>query len=159
MDNFSFYRELPVMSFNIEIKARYSDLNLCESRTLLLSHSLEGTDHQTDTFYNVPGGRLKLRESSLYGNFLIPYIRSDKSGPKRSDYSLLPVDDIATTKNILKKMFGERVIVQKIRKIYLHENVRIHLDQVTGLGNFVELEAVIDSEDQVKNNQKKLNNL
>ena len=56
-------------------------------------------------------------------------------------------------------MFGEKIVVQKIRKIYLHENVRIHIDQVTNLGNFVELEAVIDSEDQVQENQNKLEQL
>lgn len=147
------------MSFNIEIKARCPDLDLCENRVHLLSNSLDGTDYQTDTFYHVPAGRLKLRESSLYGNFLIPYIRTDQIGPKRSDYSLLPINDLSATKNILEKMFGVLIVVQKIRQIYLHENVRIHLDQVTDLGSFVELEAVINSENLVDENQDKLERL
>lgn len=147
------------MSFNIELKARCADLNAFEERVKQLPHTFNGLDNQIDTFYHVPKGRLKLRESSLYGNFLIPYVRSDHSGPKRSDYSLLPVSDVPATKRLLNKMFDILITIKKIRKIYLYENVRIHLDQVTGLGNFIEFEAVVESEDVILANRQKIDEL
>ena len=36
------------------------------------------------------------------------------------------------------------VVVRKRREILLWDNVRIHLDEVDGLGTFLELEAVVD---------------
>jgi len=147
------------MSFNIELKAHCADLDAFEERVKQLPHTFDGLDNQVDTFYPVPKGRLKLRESSLYGNFLIPYLRPDDSGPKRSDYSLLPVTDVLSTKRILNKMFDALLTVKKIRKIYLYENVRIHLDQVEKLGDFIEFEAVVKRESVVAENQKKLDKL
>ena len=41
-----------------------------------------------------------------------------------------------------------RGVVAKHRHIWLWQNVRIHLDQVEGLGKFVEFEAVITSVDE-----------
>jgi len=35
------------------------------------------------------------------------------------------------------------VEVRKRRAIYLHDDVRIHLDQVEGLGGFIEFEALV----------------
>ena len=147
------------MSFNIELKAQCADLEAFEAKVKKLDHTFDGLDNQIDTFYTVPKGRLKLRESSLYGTFLIPYLRPDDSGPKRSDYSLLPVSDVTATKRILEDMFGSQLIVKKIRKIYIFENVRIHLDQVEGLGNFIEFEAVVENASEVNINREKLDKL
>jgi len=36
--------------------------------------------------------------------------------------------------------------VRKRREIYLVENVRIHLDEVEGLGTFLEFEAMLDQQ-------------
>ncbi len=147
------------MSFNIELKARCSNLDQFEQKALQLAHTFDGLDKQTDTFFTVPKGRLKLRESSLYGNFLIPYLRPDERGPKRSDYSLLPVSEVASTKYLLDKMFGILLVVQKVRKIYLFENVRIHLDRVKELGEFIEFEAVVEKETEISDSQTKLDTL
>ncbi len=137
------------MSQNIEIKASYNDLEKGRHKARALSAELMGTDHQLDTYFNVPQGRLKLRESSLAGCYLIPYLRPDEEGTKKSHYVLLPVEDATTTKELLRRMFGVRLIVEKERHIYLWQNVRIHLDRVAGLGNFLEFEAMVDqSHDQ-----------
>ena len=50
-------------------------------------------------------------------------------------------DHVALTE-ALGDSLGVRVVVEKERRLLLHENVRIHLDRVAGLGDFVELEAV-----------------
>ncbi|MDY6795707.1 MAG: CYTH domain-containing protein [Actinomycetota bacterium] len=38
---------------------------------------------------------------------------------------------------------GMKAAVAKKRAVYLFRNIRIHLDRVSGLGTFVELEAVL----------------
>ncbi len=44
-------------------------------------------------------------------------------------------------------------VVDKQREIFLFENVRIHLDRVEGLGEFLELEAVYSGEEAQEEEQ------
>ena len=131
---------------NIEIKASYSDLNKAKQIAERVSTKHLGLDHQVDTYFKTSKGRLKLRESSLSGAMLIPYLRSDHSGPKKSDYALLPTDDPILAKHLLAELLGVETVVIKDRDIYLADNVRIHLDHVEGLGSFIEFEAVYRNE-------------
>lgn len=129
------------MSFiNIEIKARTS--RAAAIRTFLLSNGADfrGTDLQTDTYFNVPNGRLKLREGNIENN-LIWYQRPDQQGPKQSDFQLVKVPDAGGLKTMLTSAMGVKVVVQKKREIYFIENVKFHLDELEGLGQFVEIEA------------------
>ena len=132
------------MSANLEIKAPVADPEAFRARAEALATETVGIDDQVDTYFRVPTGRLKLRESSLAGGQLVPYLRPDDDGPRRSDYQLIPVADPAGLKALLTEMLGVHRIVRKRREIWLHENVRIHLDHVEGLGDFMELEAVFD---------------
>ena len=43
--------------------------------------------------------------------------------------------------HLLAEALGVKVIVEKRRKIFFLENVKIHLDEVPQLGSFVEIEA------------------
>ena len=129
---------------NLEIKARCADLAEARRRAAALATEHVGVDHQVDTYFVTARGRLKLRESSLSGGQLVPYLRPDQAGPKRSDYRVIPVDDPASLKALLAEILGVHRIVDKQREIFLFENVRIHLDRVAGLGSFLELEAVFD---------------
>ena len=147
------------MSKNIEIKARYPDLEKAENIARRLGAKFLGKDFQTDTFFNAPKGRLKLRESSLSGTILIPYLRSDQKEAKEARYVLLPVKDVSTTKALFSEILGERLIVEKTRRIYLLENIRIHLDEVKDLGNFLEFEAVIDAKHPEEESQATLDEL
>lgn len=125
---------------NIEIKARCSDPDLI--RQYLLGHaaSFKGTDHQTDTYFNVPNGRLKLREGNIENN-LIFYERDNQAGPKHSDFNLVKIPDAAGLKEVLQKSNGIKVVVEKKREIYYINNVKFHIDEVPGLGHFMEIEA------------------
>ena len=127
---------------NIEIKATYEDGGKAREIAVELQALYQGRDHQVDTYFQTKAGRLKLRESSLSGAQMIPYLRSNTSAPKFSDYLLLPVDQPTELKRLLSEMFGVDVVVDKERDIYLWENVRIHLDHVRGLGSYLEFEAV-----------------
>lgn len=126
---------------NIEIKA--SSKNQAGIREILRSKNAEfkGVDHQVDIYFNVKSGRLKLREGNIE-NHLIHYNRENKSGPKQSDLILYKPTPGSNLKEILIKSLGILVVVKKKREIYFIDNVKFHLDDVNGLGTFVEIEAI-----------------
>ncbi len=129
------------MSFlNVEIKARCTRPD--DIRAWLLNHGAEykGLDRQCDTYFRVANGRLKLREGNIENN-LIYYERTNQQGPKDSFFRLVKVEDAASLKEALTKANGIKVVVQKNREIYYISNVKFHIDEVPGLGSFVEIEA------------------
>jgi adenylate cyclase, class 2 len=127
---------------NIEIKARLRDLEAARRIAESLGARSMGADRQVDTYFRVPSGRLKLRQSLFAGEQLIPYLREDVPGPRRADYEVLPAPRGGRTKELLEAMLGVDVVVEKARRLYLIGNTRIHLDTVNGLGDFLEIEAV-----------------
>ena len=131
---------------NYEFKARVDDLPEYEKRLLTVDPEFRGTDHQTDTYFNVKHGRLKLREGNIE-NALINYDRDDIAGSRKSDIILYRHSPDDALKDILVRHFGIRVIVSKIRRIYFKGNVKFHFDTVEGLGSFIEVEA-IDERDE-----------
>jgi predicted adenylyl cyclase CyaB len=125
---------------NVEIKARCNDPDLV--RKYLKEHNAEfkGTDHQTDTYFNVSQGRLKLREGNIENN-LIFYHRPDRAEAKESHFQLVKVADSAALKKVLSESLGIKAVVEKKREIYFIANVKFHIDEVKSLGNFAEIEA------------------
>jgi adenylate cyclase, class 2 len=132
---------------NIEFKAKADNIITLEEKLQTLSPRFIGEDHQKDTYYDVVKGRLKLREGNIE-NALIWYERSDFAGAKQSDIILYKHAPDDALKNILQKLHGIKVIVDKKRKIYFIDNVKFHFDRVEGLGTFVEVEA-IDSDGSI----------
>jgi predicted adenylyl cyclase CyaB len=98
---------------------------------------------QEDTFFNCPAGRLKLRELGPDCGQLIYYQRQDTNGPKHSEYKIFETGNPAGLKAILAEAYGIRGVVIKQRYLYLCGQTRIHLDDVQGLGRFMELEVVL----------------
>lgn len=126
---------------NFEFKARSNNISDLENKLLEYNPEFIGTDRQTDTYYNVNKGRLKLREGNIE-NSLIYYERNNLAGAKQSDvilYSHIPQQSL---KDLLVKVHGVKVIVSKVRKIYFIDNVKFHFDIVERLGSFVEVEAI-----------------
>lgn len=129
------------MPTNFEFKARYTDLQKAEA-ALLEQHPLFiGEDHQTDVYFNVPKGRMKLREGNIE-NALIHYHRTNSASAKLSDVLLYQHKPDAALKQILTAALGIKTIIQKKRKIYFIDNVKFHFDEVNGLGTFIEVEAI-----------------
>lgn len=126
---------------NIEFKARTEKLQQLEEKLQTLSPEFIGLDNQCDTYFNVPDGRLKLREGNIE-NTLIYYERSNTAGAKQSDIILYHHQPDKSLKEILTKTHGVKVVVDKKRKIYFIGNVKFHFDVVEGLGTFVEVEAI-----------------
>jgi len=129
------------MHINFEFKASHDDIGGAEQ--ILLQHQPEfvGEDHQTDTYFNVPNGRLKLREGNIE-HALIFYERSNTATAKQSNVILSQHKPDAALKSILEKSLGIKTIVDKKRRIYFIDNVKFHFDKVKDLGSFIEVEAI-----------------
>ena len=125
---------------NVEIKAKCIDPEFIRNYLLSNQAEFKGIDSQTDTYFNVNNGRLKLREGNIETN-LIYYKRADEQGPKNSNFNLVKINDTEGLKEVLIKSIGIKVIVKKKREIYYIKNVKFHIDEVEGLGSFVEIEA------------------
>ncbi len=126
---------------NIEIKARSSNQNAIVEILKLKNADFEGVDYQTDTYFKVNSGILKLREGKIE-NHLIYYERENKEGPKQSNIILFKSDPKSSLKEILAKALGILVVVDKKRVIYFIDNVKFHIDTVKDLGMFIEIEAI-----------------
>ncbi|MDP4291321.1 MAG: class IV adenylate cyclase [Bacteroidota bacterium] len=126
---------------NFEFKARTNDLDRLEKKLLALNPLFIGEDHQTDTYFNVPAGRLKLREGNIE-NALIYYERANTADAKQSDVLLYKHTPDKMLKDILVRSNGIKVVVEKKRKIFFIDNVKFHFDTIRGLGTFVEVEAI-----------------
>ncbi len=129
------------MPVNFEFKAASDNLQKQEALLVALEPSFIGSDHQVDTYFEVPHGRLKLRQGTIE-NALIYYERSDLKGAKISNVSLYQHHPDDTLKEVLERALKVIVVVNKIRKIYFKDNVKFHFDQVAGLGEFIEVEAI-----------------
>jgi len=134
------------MATNIEIKARVDNIEELKTRAEALSDQPLAVIPQEDTFFNTEKGRLKLRVLAPDRGTLIYYERPDQDGPKRSDYHLAGTNDPDSLKKTLTSALGVRGVVKKTRYLYMVGQTRIHVDDVEGLGHFMELEVVMREE-------------
>jgi homotetrameric cytidine deaminase len=129
---------------NVELKARIANPDDTAARCIALGAEDGGVLVQRDTYYAARRGRLKLREDGERGNELIAYFRLDGPEPDMSAYMLVPTDEPTALSAALDASLGTAVVVSKHRRLFFWENVRIHIDEVEGLGSFVELEALVE---------------
>jgi len=131
------------MPSNLEIKGRVGDLQ----KTLQLAREISSSPgeilEQEDTFFSIPHGRLKLRIINSSQAELIYYERADIKGPRTSQYCICPSTNPGQLKDLLAAALGIRGSVKKRRHLFLTGQTRIHLDEVEGLGVFLELEYVL----------------
>jgi homotetrameric cytidine deaminase len=127
---------------NIELKASDPDPERSLSVVLGLGARDRGILKQRDTYFRVASGRLKLREEEPGGATLVQYDRVDADEARVSRYRLVAVDDPRKLCDALEASLGTLAVVEKERHLLLWQNVRIHLDRVKDLGNFLELEGV-----------------
>lgn len=131
------------MPANVEIKARVGDPEQLHSRALQLADTQPEIIRQRDTFFEVPEGRLKLRDFRNGRGELIWYRRPDAAGPKVSDYAISRTDDPAGLASLLAAALPVIGVVTKTRTLLLAGRTRIHIDEVQQLGWFMELEVVL----------------
>ena len=129
---------------NIEVKAKYPNLKLAEELSFKIGAQFQWRRKQVDTYFNVNQGRLKLRETENESAELIGYFRENIPQSRESRYQRLAVENNEELKMMLSENLGVSIVVSKIRKLYLYKNIRIHLDEVDNLGNFIEFEGVLN---------------
>ena len=132
------------MARNVEIKAFAPNFAEVSSKAKSLSAAAPEIIEQVDAFFRTARGRLKLRFVSPTRGELIFYQRADQAGPKTSVYSIYSTSNPADLRAVLSATYGEDVTVEKVRTLYQIGRTRVHLDSVKHLGQFVELEVVLE---------------
>ena len=138
------------MPRNVEIKARVDDLPALALRVAALATQGPTPIAQDDSFFHCATGRLKLREFSEFDGELIFYQRVNSAGPKESFYVRSPTTSPATLREALVLSNGLLGRVVKQRTLYIVGRTRVHLDEVAGLGTFMELEVVLRDEESAE---------
>ena len=130
---------------NFEFKAKVDNPDSYEQKLLTLNPIFKGEDHQTDTYFKVPAGRLKLREGNIE-NALINYNRENTNDAKLSEVILYQHHPDKALKDIHTLQLRILTVVDKKRRIYFIDNVKFHFDSVEGLGTIIEVEAIDNKE-------------
>ena len=152
------------MPANIEIKAVLRNRAAALACATRLAGSGPEIIHQEDTFFRCEDARLKLRifhsddETSRHGE-LIRYQRENRAEVRCSHYSIAHTSDPRILLDILTKTLGVVGTVRKTRTLYLVSQTRIHIDQVEGLGDFLELEVVLRKDQSEQDGQRIANAL
>ena len=131
---------------NLEFKANCDSLDVLRQRLVDFQAKHRRTMKQLDTYFNVPQGRLKLREIDALGAQLIYYERADLAESRYSNYQVCDIPEPIAFKEIATAAWGVRSVVEKQRELWMFGDTRIHLDEVKHLGQFVELETVIHNQ-------------
>jgi predicted adenylyl cyclase CyaB len=144
---------------NLEFKACCADLAFARQAALALGAAAKAILQQTDTYFAVPRGRLKLRCIGRSQAQLIYYERPNDPSIRMSRYHLVQVHDSSAMIEALEAALGITAVVVKRRELLLWHNIRIHLDSVENLGNFVEFEAVLSADFDAEVSQRRLEQL
>ena len=131
------------MPSNIEIKAVLKNRPRVETIAAQLSDAGPEMIQQEDVFFCCQNGRLKLRILSSDRGELIRYHREDIANARCSNYTIARTSDPLILLEMLREVLGIVGCVKKTRTLYLIGQTRVHLDQVSGLGDFLELEVVL----------------
>jgi adenylate cyclase, class 2 len=86
---------------------------------------------------------LKLREEAGVVAQLVAYQRPDRAEGRESLYRLVEIAAAEELKAALSDTLGIEAVVAKERRLFVWDGVRIHLDEVEGLGSFIEFEAPV----------------
>ncbi|WP_445474303.1 class IV adenylate cyclase [Methanococcoides methylutens] len=135
----------------IEIKVRAGH-GPVRDRILEMGALKVRTEDHLDVYYNAPHRDFAetdeaLRLRSVNGGTRMTYKgrKLDSVSKTREEFET-PVDGTAAKGILLSLGFFESGIVKKTRDIYRYGDITICLDSVEGLGEFVEVELVADSD-------------
>ncbi len=130
---------------NIETKAHLPNLDKVKEIIVAGKGEHIKTMHQIDTYFKVGNGdRLKLRVIDNVDAVLVGYKRQNDSDTKQSERKATHISNVDNTKDLCDFMFGRLVEVIKFRELWIIDHTRIHLDQVEGLGTYIELETLAE---------------
>ncbi len=147
------------MARNVEIKARIESVESVFPKAAGLADEGPIEIIQDDTFFPCKNGRLKLRVFTREEGELIFYRRTDRKGPKESFYLVSPTTSPNTLRESLSQAYGQAGRVRKNRTLLLAGRTRIHLDRVEGLGDFLELEVMLEDGEPVESGEAEARDL
>lgn len=104
---------------NLEFKARLADPEAALTRALALGAERAADLRQTDTYFGVANGRLKLRETAGREAELIHYERDESSDRRGSDYGRVPLAEPAALRELMGRALGVSAVVRKRRQLLL----------------------------------------
>jgi len=131
------------MAVNLELKLKLNSFHEIHKNINLYEITHSKTLIQKDKYYKIPAGLLKLRQQN--DSFeLIKYNRNEIEGERWSNYFVLKISG-ENAENYFDDLFEIEAIVEKVRNLYIYKNTRIHLDEVKNLGEFLELETVVNN--------------
>ena len=131
------------MAQNLELKIKINEANNFISILEQNGAVDNGLLNQKDIYYTFDKGLLKLR--LVNGKFeLIKYLRDEDGERRWSNYELMKLE-AEDVEGFLFDLFDIDVIVEKVRRLYIYKNTRIHIDDVKHLGYYLELETVVNS--------------
>jgi predicted adenylyl cyclase CyaB len=142
------------MARNVEIKARLRDRARAEAWARERSNAGPEVIEQEDIFFPCDGARLKLRILGPKRGELIRYERTDAAEIRVSRYEIARTEDPHALRKILTKVLGTVGVVKKMRLLYLVGQTRVHLDRMENLGDFLELEVVLNPEQAEEEGKK-----
>ena len=139
---------------NFEIKTPISNFKEVRSfaKNLYIHYKKKNfiIEYQKDIYFKIQSGRLKLRIINKKIGELILYDRKETKKLRVSKYIISRTEDFKNLNTILSNFFKVIVIVEKLREIYIFNNIRIHLDKVKNLGEFLEFEIIYNNFNKAK---------
>jgi adenylate cyclase class IV len=138
---------------NVEYKAELRDPALARTIAASIGALRVDTLRQTDTYFRIPDGKLKRRETLGQPTEWVFYSRPGQSRAKLSTFTIYP-------EHMARERFGSTdlpvwLVVKKARDLWTWNGVRIHFDAVEGLAHipdangvhgpahFIEFEALV----------------
>ncbi len=126
---------------DINIKARCNEPLRAEEILHSLGATYIGEDFQTDTFFEVSVGKMKLREGNIE-RLITHYLREERGGRIHTRVFVFEKNPTPAFKSQL--LDGRKVLgtVTKRRKIYFIGNIKFHIDRFEDGSAFIEIEAM-----------------
>ena len=132
----------------IEVKAPAEDLEIIATHLQRLGEVFTGRAHQTDRYFSHPQRdfaqtdealRIRIADDSAFLTYKGRKI--DKLSKTREEIEVAVSDAAAATRLLERLGFVPVAVVRKFRRTYDLDEFTICLDDVAGLGTFVEVEA------------------
>jgi adenylate cyclase class 2 len=147
----------------VEAKVRINDIEGMEKRITEQGAEYKGTIKQADEYFDFPdmrifnsGGAFRVRAAD--GSYRVTYkgVKKDEETTSREEIEIA-IESAEKMIKILENMGLIRLCeIKKKRKVYLLAGLKISLDEVEGLGCFMEMEGMANSEAEYKEKKKEI---
>lgn len=156
------------MNIEVEIRAKVNSFDKIKERLKEIEANFIKLERQMDKIFGakkfldsehkiVEGGIVaRIREIDDKRNLEFKEISREKGGIELS----CEVPNVEMAEKMLKKLdFEESFTVKKTREIYSYQDFEVCLDQVEQLGNFVEIEKMLNLKEEMDNAKEECINL